>query len=262
MSDALDACWSILRRDGRAALIPYVTAGHPDPRATRDFLVAAGGAGADIIELGIPWSDPVADGPVIQASSHAALKAGMSVARVLELLAASAPAAPVVLFTYLNPVLAYGPACFAREAAQAGAAGLLVVDLPAGEDPETEADLGSSGLPLIRLIAPTTRGARLGAVAGASRAFVYLVSRLGVTGESVRPDDELARRVAEVRAVTSLPVAVGFGISSPAQAAAAARCADGVVVGSAVVRRMESGVNSALHWLADLRSALDRRNAA
>ncbi len=267
-----------MRARGRAALIPYITAGFPDAGATRDFLAGAAAAGADIVELGIPWSDPVADGPVIQASSHAALAAGMTLAGALELLAAARPAVPVIIFSYLNPILAFGPAAFAARARDAGAAGVLVTDLPVGADPAVEAELRSSGLPLVRLIAPTTTPERLRVVAAASEGFVYLVARLGVTGRgtvgqgdggmgptpnagpvppSHAPPVPLASRIAEVRAVTSLPIAVGFGISEPARAAEVAALADGVVVGSALVERMQpGGAAAALAWLADVRDAM------
>jgi tryptophan synthase alpha chain len=256
--DPLGQRWAAVRAAGRAALIPYVTAGFPDAGATAAFLRGAAQAGADVVELGVPWSDPVADGPVIQASSHAALAGGMSLTRALALLAEIRPALPVVLFSYVNPILAYGPARFARDARAAGAAGLLVVDLPVGSDEAVEAALRTSGLPLVRLVAPTTTGERLRRVAAASEGFVYLLARLGVTGASATLSGTLAERIAAVRAVSRLPVAVGFGVSAPAQAAEVARLADGVVVGSAVVERLRSGgAAAALAWLRELRAAMD-----
>ncbi len=266
MSEAppLAARWAELARAGRAALIPYVTAGYPDLDATAAFLAGARGAGADIVELGVPWSDPVADGPVIQASSHGALARGTTLAGVLELLGSAAPGAPpVILFSYLNPLLAFGAGRFAAAARRAGAAGILVVDLPVGADPAIEAELRSAGLPLVRLVAPTTTAARLALIAAASEGFVYLVARLGVTGAGAAPAAELGARVAAVRAVTPLPVAVGFGIGAPEQAAAAARLADGVVVGSALVERLgRQGAADALGWLGTLRAAMDRPRRA
>ncbi len=256
---ALAGCWAGLRAAERPALIPYITAGHPDWNATRDFLAGAPLAGADIVELGVPWSDPVADGPVIQASTHAALASGVTLRGVLDRLAALRPTVPVVLFTYLNPVLAMGAARFVGAAREAGAAGVLVVDLPVGSDPVTETTLGGSGLPLVRLVAPTTPPARLARIAAASQGFVYLVARLGVTGESRALAADIGARVEAVRAVTTLPVAVGFGISAPEQAAVVARLADGVVVGSAVVQRLAAGgAPAALAWLRELRNAMDR----
>ncbi len=259
MSDPLSARWAELARARRAALIPYVTAGFPDRPATAAFLAGARAAGADLVELGVPWSDPVADGPVIQASSFAALAGGATLAGVLDLLgAAAATAPPVILFSYLNPLLAYGPRRFAADARRAGAAGILVVDLPVGADAAIEAELRSGGLPLVRLVAPTTTPARLAEIAAASEGFVYLVARLGVTGASAALAAELGARIAAVRAATPLPVAVGFGIGGPDQAAAAARLADGVVVGSALVERLgRDGAAGALAWLGTLRAAMD-----
>ncbi len=261
MSDgALAARLAALRAARRPALIPYVTAGFPDPAATTAFLRGAAGAGADVVELGVPWSDPVADGPTIQASTHAALAGGMTLAGTLALLAAARPDVPVVLFTYLNPVLARGAARFAAEARDAGAAGLLVTDLPAGADDAVERDLLSAGLPLVRLVAPTTPPERRRAIAERSRGFLYLIARLGVTGESGAVSAVLGAQVAALRAVSDLPIAVGVGIYRPAQAVEVAAHADGVVIGSAVVSRMaQGGAAEALAWLATVRAALDAR---
>ncbi len=261
MSDgALAARWSRLRAARRPALIPYVTAGFPTRAETAAFLRGAAAAGADLVELGVPWSDPVADGPVIQASTHAALAAGMTLPGALGILADARSELPVIVFSYLNPILARGPARFAAEAREAGAAGILVTDLPAGADPEVEHALRSSGLPLVRLVAPTTPPARRRAIAEQSEGFLYLIARLGVTGESRNLSAQLAAHVAALRAATPLPIAVGFGISSPAQAAEVAALADGVVVGSAVVARMgQEGAAGALAWLASVRAALDAK---
>lgn len=264
MSDGLLAQrWTALRAAGRAALVPYVTAGFPDAGTTTAFLRGAERAGADMVELGIPWSDPVADGPVIQASTHAALAGGMTLERALALLAGARPALPVVVFSYVNPILAYGPERFARDARAAGAAGVLVVDLPVGSDAVVEDALRSSGLPLVRLVAPTTTPPRLREIAAASEGFLYLLARTGVTGASASLSGALAARIAQARAVTDLPLAVGFGVSSAAQAAELARIADGVVVGSAVVERLESGgAVAALAWLGELRAAMDLARGA
>jgi tryptophan synthase alpha chain len=264
---SLAPAWAALRQRGRAALIPYLTAGFPDDDATRTVLAGAAEAGADVIELGVPWSDPVADGPVIQASSHASLARGTTLASVLDLLAASRPRLPVILFSYLNPLLAFGPERFAARAREAGAAGILVTDLPVGVDPAVEAQLRSSGLPLVRLVAPTSTPERVRIIAAASEGFVYLVARLGVTGRlagapGLRGPD-LAARVAAVRAATALPVAVGFGIAEPEQAAQVATLADGVVVGSALVERMQGGgAVAALAWLHEVRTAMDAARRA
>lgn len=263
MSDgALAARLAELRAARRTALIPYITAGYPGPGETTAFLRGAAAAGADVVELGVPWSDPVADGPTIQASTHAALQGGTTLARTLELLAGSRTDLPVVVFTYLNPVLARGPARFAADAKRAGASGLLVTDLPVGADDAVERELRSAGLPLVRLVAPTTPAARRRAIAERSEGFLYLIARLGVTGESGELSSMLGAQVASLRAVSDLPIAVGFGVSSPAQASAVADVADGVVIGSAVVSRMaHGGAAEALAWLGTVRAGLDGRRA-
>jgi tryptophan synthase alpha chain len=260
---ALAARLADLRAARRPALIPYITAGFPDPQATTAFLRDAAAAGADAVELGVPWSDPVADGPTIQASTHAALAGGTTLGRTLELLAGAQTTVPVVVFTYLNPVLARGAARFAGDAKRAGAAGLLVTDLPVGADDAVERDLASAGLPLVRLVAPTTPPERRQVIAARSQGFLYLIARLGVTGESGELSTLLGAQVASLRAVSDLPIAVGFGISSPEQAAAVAAVADGVVIGSAVVSRMaRGGAAEALAWLGTVRAALDARRAS
>jgi len=256
----LAACWARLREAGRPGLVAYVTAGHPSPAETTAFLRGAPAAGVDVVELGVPWSDPVADGPTIQASTHAALAGGMTLGGALALLARAGRGAPTVIFSYLNPVLARGPARFAREARDAGAAGVLITDLPVGADDAVESALGSTGLPLVRLVAPTTSAARQAVIAARSQGFLYLVSRLGVTGASEGVSAALAPQVAALRATTRLPIAIGFGIATAEQAVAVARLADGVVIGSAVVACMaRGGAPAALEWLRSVRAALDAR---
>jgi tryptophan synthase alpha chain len=218
-------------------------------------------AGADIIELGIPFSDPLADGPTIQRSSFQALTQGATVARALGWLAEfrSTHATPVVLFTYLNPMLRYGPEAFLRDAAAAGAQGLLVTDLPAGADPDLEGAIQDSGLDLIRLLAPTTPAERIPEVARGGSGFLYYISRTGVTGARADLRSTLADEVARVRAAVPLPVAVGFGISTPEQAAAVAAVADGVVVGSALIQALDcGGVDGGAAFVASLRRGMDR----
>lgn len=220
-------------------------------------------AGADLLEVGIPFSDPLADGPTIQRSTHTALEQGMTVARVLALVRDAQIAIPVVLMTYVNPVLAYGAERFASHAKAAGVAGVLFTDLPAGAVPEIERAVAANGLDLIRLIAPTTTDERLAAAVAGAGGFIYLISRLGVTG--ARPDapPDLDRHVRRLRAVTRLPIGVGFGIGTPAHAAAAARWADGVVVGSALVEALGAGgVPAAERLLQSLSPALETRGAA
>ncbi|MGH7529027.1 MAG: tryptophan synthase subunit alpha, partial [Gemmatimonadales bacterium] len=215
MSDARAGLWQA-RQGG--ALIAYLTAGFPTAAASLEALRRAAAAGADVVEVGVPFSDPLADGPTIQRTTQVALAQGMTMAGVLDLIRQARLAVPAVIMTYVNPVLAYGVDRFLADARAAGAAGVLLTDLPAGADPALEDAVAASGLALIRLIAPTTTDQRLAeAVAGAT-GFVYLISRLGVTGARAHVPPDLAAQVARVRRATRLPVAVGFGIATPPQA--------------------------------------------
>jgi tryptophan synthase alpha chain len=253
----LAARWQAARTAGRTALIPYVTAGYPTRATTHAALRMLEQEGADFVEVGVPFSDPLADGPVIQRSSHEALRGGMTTGGVLEVVQAAGLSIPVILFTYLNPVLRYGLASFVRDARQAGAAGLLLTDLPAGADPAVEAAVERAGLDLIRLVAPTTRAARIAEIVRDARGFIYVISRLGVTGAATAITSTVRRTVAEIRTRTPLPVAVGFGIADGEQARAIAGFADGVVVGSALVRRLADGLEPATQLMRELRQALD-----
>lgn len=251
------------RAHGQAALIPYVTAGHPSPTATLDLLLALADEGADVIELGVPFSDPLADGPTIQRSSFEAIGHGVDLRWTLDTLAAfrRARSTPVVLFTYLNPILRHGLDRFLAEATDSGAQGVLVTDLPAGADATIEGKFADSPLDLIRLIAPTTRPERVREIASGARGFLYYVSRTGVTGAQQELKGGLEREVADVRGVTDIPVAVGFGISTPAQAATVAAIADGVVVGSALVQAVGTGgVDAGRRLVGDFRRAMDARS--
>lgn len=250
------------RREGRAALVPYVTAGFPDPDQSAEILPALADAGADVIELGIPFSDPLADGPTIQRSSFLSLQRGTTVAGVLESLRVFRRGydTPVVLFTYLNPLLRYGLDAFCDDARDAGAQGLLLTDLPVGADPDVEERIEASGLDLIRLLAPTTSPERVDAVAGNAKGFLYYISRTGVTGARSELRTDLGAEVQALRMKVNLPVAVGFGISTPDQARLVASVADGVVVGSALVRTLEEeGVDGAARFVASLRAGMDAR---
>ncbi len=249
-----------LRAEGRRALVCYVTAGHPDRAGSLRLLRELPAAGADVIECGVPFSDPLADGPIIQRSSQEALAQGVTLRSALALIAEARSPAPVVLFSYLNPLMAAGDDVL-RRAHDAGVHGILVTDLPLGADPAREAWLGSGPLEFVRLAAPTTPGARLAEIARHGSGFVYLISRLGVTGVRQELAATLPASVAALRAVCDLPICVGFGISTPAQAAEVAALADGVVVGSAIVRAAsEGGVDAALALVRQLRAALDGRN--
>ena len=248
--------FAALRRQRRRALVVYVTAGHPDPTRSLELLGALDDAGADVIEVGVPFSDPMADGPVIQASSQRALALGMTFDKVLELISRARLTAPVVLFSYLNPVLAAGPDALTR-AAQAGAHGLLLTDLPVGADPPLEERFAAGPLAFIRLVAPTTPAERMAHIARHGSGFVYLISRLGVTGERQQLPTELPDTIARLRKATALPICVGFGVSTPEQAASVARLADGVVVGSAIVKAAGESVSQAAALARALRTAID-----
>lgn len=231
-----------IRAAGRAALVPYLTAGDPDLATTRDCVLAAIDAGADLIELGVPFSDPMADGPVIQRSSARALAAGTSLRRVLELVGElrAASDVPIVLFGYYNPFLQYGLDALARDARTAGADAFLCVDAPPEESGELRAAAAANGLEVIALLAPTTPLARARMIARTAGGFLYFVSVLGVTGGRDRLPAELPALVARVRRVTTLPIGVGFGVQTPEQAGWVAAFADAVVVGSAIVRQIET----------------------
>jgi tryptophan synthase alpha chain len=245
-SDAISQRFAELRAAGKRALVPYITAGHPDDGRTIELLTALGESGADVIELGLPFSDPMADGPIIQASSQRALELGMNFDRMLDLVARTRGHVPLVLFSYLNPILAAGADALAR-AADAGFSGL----------PDLEARLGQSQLAFIRLVAPTTPRQRMREIAAHGGGFVYLISRTGVTGVRDELPPELPDTVARLRAATTLPVCVGFGVSRPEHAAAIARIADGVVVGSAIVRAAGESVERTASLAASLRAAID-----
>lgn len=258
MSDSvITRAFGDLRARGRTALIPYLTAGYPDLRASEEALRLADEL-ADVLEVGVPFSDPLADGPTIQRSTYQALQQGMTLARTLELIERCRLRRPVVVFSYLNPILRYGLDRFLRDAEGLGVAGLLLTDLPAGTDPGVERAVQRSSLDLIRLIAPTTRPERLAAAVEGAQGFVYLVARLGVTGASRALAADLTESVARVQGATRLPVAVGFGISTAEQARTVARLADGVVVGSALVDALgNDGVAGATRFLRELRAGLD-----
>jgi tryptophan synthase alpha chain len=249
------------RGDGKAALIPYVTAGYPGPEATVEVMQALADEGSDIIELGIPFSDPLADGPTIQQSSFVSLAGGTTVESVLSDLRSYRRTrdAPVVLFTYLNPILRFGLDAFLGNAVDSGASGLLVTDLPTGADPDLEGRIRASGLDLIRLVAPTTPPERVPRIADTGSGFLYYISRTGVTGVRAVLRDDLAEEVERLRGAQPLPVAVGFGISTPDQARAVADVADGVVVGSALVQTLGAeGVRGAADFVASLRQGMDQ----
>jgi tryptophan synthase alpha chain len=230
-----------LRRDGRKAFVGFVTAGDPSLARTEEIARDLEAAGVDVLELGVPFSDPLADGPVIQRASERALAQGTTLARVLELVRAlrRTTELPLLLFSYANPLTRYGLARLASDARDAGVDGVLVTDLPPEEADEWLTVARPAGLDTVFLAAPTSPPERLRRVADASRGFVYALSRTGITGEQDALSDEARPLVERLRALTDEPIALGFGISTPQQAAAAAAAAEGVVVGSALVRFLE-----------------------
>ncbi|ACL56611.1 tryptophan synthase subunit alpha [Methylobacterium nodulans] len=238
MTTRLDDTFARCRAEGRAALVTYVMAGDPDPETSFAVLRALPAAGADIVEFGLPFTDPMADGPAIQAAGLRALKAGQSVARTLDLVRrfrAEDPRTPVILMGYYNPIYTYGVPRFLADAVAAGVDGLIVVDLPPEEDDELCLPARQAGLAFIRLATPTTDERRLPAVLANTSGFVYYVSITGITGAATPDFGAVASAVARIRAQTALPVVVGFGVKTGEHAAAIARNADGVVVGSALV---------------------------
>ena len=237
----IEAAFNKLRADGRGGFIPYITVGDPDLDTSRALVVELARAGATLIELGVPFSDPVADGPVIQRAAERALRHDVGLTDVLEILreARRETDVPVILFSYYNPLLQFGLARLADECVRAGVDGVLATDLVPEESADLNAVLKGRGLDQIFLVAPTTSDARLSMIAERASGFVYAVSRAGVTGAREEMSEEARRLVARVRAVTDLPVAVGFGISTPQHVADVWAYADAAVVGSALVSEIE-----------------------
>ncbi len=247
MTTRIDATFARLARENRAGLVTFVTAGDPDPQTGLDLLRRLPAAGADLIEIGMPFTDPMADGPAIQASSLRALKAGMTLARTLEQVRtfrAEDDRTPVILMGYYNPVHSYGVDRFLAEAKAAGVDGLIIVDLPPEEDAELCLPAVAAGLNFIRLATPTTDAARLPAVLRNISGFVYYVAITGITGTRSAAEAEVAAAVEHLKAATDLPVAVGFGIRTPDNARAIARVADAAVVGSAIVSTIRDSLDA------------------
>jgi tryptophan synthase alpha chain len=253
-----------LKKNGSKALVAYLTAGYPDLETTGELVSDLDGAGVDILELGIPFSDPTADGPAIQEASHRALLNGTTLPRVLDLLRVlrKSTEMPIIFFSYYNPIFVFGNRRFSREAAAAGADGVLVVDLPLEEAEELRKFTAEAGLAFIPLVAPTTGARRMEQIARDASGFIYYVSLTGITGTGSPVLEELQNNVARIKSKTKLPVAAGFGISTPAQAREIAAAADGVVVGSAFIRLIGEGgdrrkIREAVHDLAkSLKEAL------
>lgn len=235
-----------LRAEHRKAFVAYLTGGDPTPDQTASLILALGRGGADLIELGVPFSDPIADGPVIQRASHRALEAGTTVSKLLEIVreVRRTSQIPLLLFSYLNPLMRYGFDRLAQDASEAGIDGVLLTDLCVEEAEDPVRRLREHGLDTVFLAAPTSTGRRLRLVAEHSSGFVYLVSRTGVTGAQQSLSEAAAPLTARMRQLTSLPLAVGFGISTPEQVAEVARLADGIVVGSAIVKCIEANAGN------------------
>jgi tryptophan synthase alpha chain len=233
--------FAALRAEGRAGLVAYLTAGDPDIATSTRLLEGVAAAGADMIEIGMPFSDPMADGPLIQAAGMRALKSGMTLRKTLAMvktLRTRDPETPYVLMGYYNPIYHYGAEAFAKDAAAAGVDGLIIVDLPPEEDPELAEPARRAGLDLVRLAAPTSDAARLPRIVDRASGFLYYVAIAGITGTRSADATAVRDAVARLRRFTQLPIAVGFGIKTPDQAAEIARAADAAVVGSALVDRL------------------------
>jgi tryptophan synthase alpha chain len=252
-----------LKAKRRAALMPYLPLGFPTPEVSQQLIRAAADAGADVIELGVPFSDPLADGPVIQRATHLALQNGMTLAKCFEMVRQARQAGvriPLLLMSYYNPILRFGVEACARAAKDAGAEGFIVPDLPPEEAGALDSACQACGLDLVFLAAPTSTAERLRKIAEATRGFLYLVSVTGVTGARDRMADGLAKFVSQVRSVTTKPVCVGFGIANAETARTVARYADGVIVGSALVSQIEGtegAVSAAQAFIGGLRAAID-----
>jgi tryptophan synthase alpha chain len=244
----IDARFAVLKREGRSGLVTFVMAGDPDPATSLAILRALPQAGADVIEVGMPFTDPMADGPAIQAAGLRALRAGQDMATTLELVCnfrAGDVATPIVLMGYYNPIYIYGVARFLADAKAAGVDGLIVVDLPPEEDTELCLPALRAGLNFIRLATPTTDDRRLPTVLANTSGFVYYVSITGITGAAAPDADRVVEAVTRIKRHTALPVAVGFGVRDAASAAAIARGAEGVVVGSALVEKVRVSLDAA-----------------
>ncbi len=261
---SIERAFAAAAADGRAALMPYLMGGFPDQGTATAVATAYADAGADLVELGVPFSDPLADGPTIHAADTAALSAGATLETVLETCAAVGDRVPVALMVYANMVLARGVEEFGSLAADAGAAGVIVPDLPLEEQGSIGEALGKRRLALIPLVAPTTPPPRRSEICAGARGFVYVVSTVGVTGEREELPAELTDLVTAAKAEASVPVAVGFGISTPEHAATVGRIADGVIIGTRLVRAVadaadrDAAVDAVTGFLTETRAALAR----
>jgi len=242
----IEARFAALRAEGRGGLVTFVTAGDPDTELSTEILAGMPAAGADIIELGMPFTDPVADGPAIELASGRALAGGHNMVRTLAMVRGFRETdneTPIVLMGYYNPIYAYGPERFAADAGSAGVDGLIVVDLPPEEEAEFSVPARAAGIDMIRLVAPTTTDERIATLVENASGFVYYVSVRGITGTSSAAAGDIESNVARIRKQTDLPIAVGFGIRTPTQAADVAGVADAAVVGTAIVEKVAGALN-------------------
>ncbi|HWW49216.1 MAG TPA: tryptophan synthase subunit alpha [Xanthobacteraceae bacterium] len=266
MSTRIDRRFAALKQEGRPAFVTFLMGGDPDPETSLAILKALPGAGADILEIGMPFTDPMADGPAVQAAGQRALKAGMSLNKTLDLVRRfreTDDVTPIVLMGYYNPIYIHGVEAFLADAKAAGIDGLIVVDLPPEEDEELCIPALKAGLNFIRLATPTTDDKRLPAVLANTSGFVYYVSITGITGSASADSAKVSEAVARIKRHTDLPVCVGFGIRTPEAAGAIAQCADGAVVGSALIDVMRATLDAdgratakTVAAVADLTSAL------
>jgi tryptophan synthase alpha chain len=266
VNNRIDSRFEALALAGRTALIPFITAGDPEPDWSVAIMQALAAAGADLLELGVPFSDPAADGPVIQAASERAISRGVSLRRVLEIVSEFRQQdcdTPVILMGYLNPIERYGHAQFARDAAQAGVDGILMVDCPPEEMVHLRGQLDEHGIYPICLVAPTTTPDRMEMIARQANGYIYYVSFKGITGANRLEATSLAGPLRDLRSHSDLPLAVGFGIKDPRSAAAVAGLADGVVIGSALIKRLADAQSEldacarVTDFLAPIRAAMD-----
>lgn len=246
MSNRIDTTFAHLQSEGKKAFVAYVSAGDPDMPRSLDIIKGLADAGADVIELGLPFSDPLADGIVNQLAADRALKAGATTAKVLDLIRdfRKTHETPIVLYAYLNPVIAYGWDKFYEDAAAAGVDGILPLDLPPDEASQHPEMASTHGLRVITLIAPTTPAERVKFLAQQAEGFIYALSRTGVTGAHGAPSDTIGETVARIKEHAKVPVCVGFGINTPEQASTVAAHCDGIVVGSVIVKQVEANADS------------------
>lgn len=255
----IDKTFKILKSQGKKAFIPYIMAGDPSPEKTKGTVFLLERCGADIIELGVPFTDPLADGPTIQKAAERGLLAGVTLRKVLGLVKElrQDTTIPIVLMTYYNPVFKYGEDCFVKDAVTAGVDGVIIPDLPPDEAGELIKLSKKQGLSTIFLLAPTSTSERIKKVAKASTGFIYYVSITGITGSKILLDSSLKDSINKIRTATAKPVAVGFGVSAPEEAKTVAGFADGVIVGSALVKKLNESPEDAEKLIRNLREAIN-----